>query len=91
MSFDSVTEKIAHFIGTFDLTIEQARLRDQYEEFTALRRKFELEELEDPTIITIRAELSPEEGAYKPLPYKFSHPLVTQRRLHTLALHLRKP
>ncbi|WP_170605002.1 type I secretion protein [Ruegeria arenilitoris] len=74
MSFDSVTEKIAHFIGTFDLTIEQARLRDQYEEFTALRRKFELEELEDPTIITIRAELSPEEGAYKPLPYKFFTP-----------------
>ncbi|WP_170473106.1 type I secretion protein [Ruegeria arenilitoris] len=76
MSFDSVTEKIAHFIGTFDLTIEQARLRDQYEEFTALRRKFELEELEDPTIITIRAELSPEEGAYKPLPYKFFTPPI---------------
>lgn len=74
MSLDSVTEKISHFIGTFDLTIEQARLRDQYEEFSAQRRKFELEELEDPAIITVKADLDLDPGVYKPLPYKFLKP-----------------
>lgn len=74
MSFDSVTEKIAHFIGTFDLTIEQTRLRDQYEEFTAQRSKVELEELEDPTAIRIKAKLDLDPGVYKPLPYKFMTP-----------------
>ncbi|MEX0328019.1 MAG: type I secretion protein [Ruegeria sp.] len=74
MSFDSVTEKIAHFIGTFDLTIEQARLRDQYEEFTAHRRKVELEELEDPFTIRVKAKLDLDPGVYKPFPYKFMTP-----------------
>ncbi len=74
MSFDSVTEKIAHFIGAFDLTIEQTRLRDQYEEFTAQRRKAELDELEDPTTIRIKAKLDLDPGVYKPLPYKFMTP-----------------
>ncbi len=74
MSLDSVTEKIAHFIGTFDLTIEQSRLRDQYDEFTAARRKLELEELEDPFSITIKADLELDPGRYDPLPYKFNTP-----------------
>ncbi len=74
MSFDSVTEKIAHFIGTFDLTIEQARLRDQYEEFTAQRRKAELEELEEPQQIKIKAELDLDPGKYGPLSYRFTPP-----------------
>lgn len=77
MSFDSVTEKIAHFIGTFDLTIEQARLRDQYEEFTALRRKAELDELEDPTKIQIKADLDLDPGKYGPLSYLFDTPPAT--------------
>ncbi len=74
MSFDSVTEKIAHFIGTFDLTIEQARLRDQYEEFTAQRRKAELEELADPQQINVKADLDLDAGKYGPLPYRFNPP-----------------
>lgn len=74
MSLDSVTEKIAHFVGTFDLTIEQARLRDQYEEFTALRRKVELEELEDPITIRIKADLDLDPGEYDPLPFRFKTP-----------------
>ncbi len=74
MSFDSVTEKIAHFIGTFDLTIEQARLRDQYEEFTAMRRKAELEELEDPIKIRVKAELDLDPGKYGPLSYLINTP-----------------
>ena len=70
MSLDSVTETIAHFVGTFNLTIEQARLRDQYEEFTAMRRKVELEELQDPTVIKVKADLDPDPGKYNPLPYR---------------------
>lgn len=74
MSLDSITEQIAHFIGTFQITIEQARLRDQYEEFTALKRKAELDELEDPTRIEIKANLKMDPGEYDPLPYKFFTP-----------------
>ena len=74
MSLDSITETIAHFAGTFNLTIEQARLRDQYEEFTAMRRKVELEELENPTTIRIKADLDPASGDYDPLTMRFSAP-----------------
>ncbi|WP_170335364.1 type I secretion protein [Ruegeria arenilitoris] len=74
MALDSVTETIAHFVGTFELTIEQARLRDQYEEFTALRRKAEVEELEDPITIRVKADLKLDPGEYDPLPYRFKTP-----------------
>ncbi|WP_170387297.1 type I secretion protein [Ruegeria atlantica] len=74
MSLDSITEQIAHFIGTFELTTEQARLRDQYEEFTALRRQAELEDLADPTRIEVSAHLKLETGEHNMLPYKFSAP-----------------
>ncbi|EEE36276.1 hypothetical protein RKLH11_109 [Rhodobacteraceae bacterium KLH11] len=77
MSFDSVTEKIAHFIGTFDLTIEKARLRDQYEEFTAVRRKAELDELEEPAKIRVKADLDLDPGKYAPLSYRFDTPPAT--------------
>lgn len=77
MSFDSVTEKIAHFIGTFDLTIEKARLRDQYEEFTAVRRKAELDELEEPAKIRVKADLELDPGKFGPLPYGFNTPPAT--------------
>ncbi|MFY2823917.1 type I secretion protein [Ruegeria sp. MALMAid1280] len=72
MSLDSITEQIAHFVGTFELTTEQARWRDQYEEFVALRRKAELEELEDPTRVQVKAQLKMDPGDYDPLPYKFT-------------------
>ncbi len=74
MSLDSITEQIAHFVGTFELTTEQARLRDQYEEFTALRRQAELDELADSTKIQVSADLKMEAGAHKLLPYKFAAP-----------------
>ncbi|WP_170332545.1 type I secretion protein [Ruegeria arenilitoris] len=74
MSLDSISEQIAHFIGTFELTTEQVRLRDQYEEFVALKRKAELEDLEDPTRIEIKADLKMNPGEYDPLPYKFFAP-----------------
>ncbi|WP_170417826.1 type I secretion protein [Ruegeria atlantica] len=74
MSLDSITETIAHFVGTFELTIEQARLRDQYEEFIALRRKNELDELEDPISIRVKADLKLDPGSYDPLPYKLLPP-----------------
>ncbi len=71
MSLDSITEQIAHFVGTFELITEQARLRDQYEEFVALRRKAELEDLEDPTRIQIKAGLKLDPGEYDALAYRF--------------------
>ncbi|NOD92895.1 type I secretion protein [Ruegeria sp. HKCCD4884] len=71
MALDSISETIAHFVGTFELTIEQSRLRDQYEEFTALRRKAEIEGLEDPASIHIKADLDIPAGEYKALPYTF--------------------
>lgn len=74
MSLDSITEQIAHFVGAFELTAEQARLRDQYEEFVALRNKAELEDIEDPTRIQIKANLKMDPGDYKALPYKFGAP-----------------
>jgi hypothetical protein len=74
MSLDSITETIAHFVGTFELTIEQGRLRDQYEEFTALRRKVELEDLSDPTRIEVKATLKADPGNYAPIPFKFNTP-----------------
>lgn len=37
MSLDPVTEKIAHFIGAFQMLTEEARLRMEYNEFRALK------------------------------------------------------
>lgn len=74
MALDAITETIAHFVGTFELTIEQARLRDQYDEFTALRRKAEIDGLDDPAAIHIRADLDIPVGEYKLLPYNFAPP-----------------
>ncbi|KUJ80592.1 hypothetical protein AVO45_05980 [Ruegeria marisrubri] len=70
MALDKITETIAHFIGVFDLTNEQARLREQYEEFTALRRQAELDKLADPTKIDINSDLELKSGEYKPLPHE---------------------
>ena len=36
---DSVTEAIAHFIGQFDVVVEEARLRQQFEEFRFAQAK----------------------------------------------------
>ncbi|QFT72267.1 type I secretion protein [Ruegeria sp. THAF33] len=71
MALDGITETIAHFVGTFELTIEQARLRDQYEEFSALRRKAEIDGLDEPTSINIKADLDVPAGEYKALPFNF--------------------
>jgi hypothetical protein len=37
MTLDAVTEKIAHFIGAFEMLVEQNRLRQDYDEFRAAR------------------------------------------------------
>ena len=76
MALDSISEQIAHFVGAFEITTEQVRLRDQYEEFTALRKKAELDELEDPTQIRIKADLKLDPGEYAPTPYKFAPPVA---------------
>lgn len=70
MSLDSISETIAHFIGTFELTSEQVRLRDQYQEFTALRRKAELDQLEDPISVRVKTDLKLDPGRYEALPFK---------------------
>jgi len=84
MSLDSITEQIAHFVGTFELISEQARLRDQYEEFVALRRKAELEDLEDPTRIQIKANLNLDLGEYKAVGYSFEPTQVSASPAPTL-------
>ncbi|WP_037310476.1 type I secretion protein [Ruegeria halocynthiae] len=70
MSLDSISETIAHFVGAFEITTEQIRLRDQYEEFVALRRKAELEGLEDPTKIKLKADLKLDPGEGNVMPFK---------------------
>ncbi|QDY70786.1 hypothetical protein [Qingshengfaniella alkalisoli] len=54
MIVDRTTETISHFIGLFSLTIEKARLRDSYEEFTALKKQAELDSIESlaPAILS---------------------------------------
>ena len=42
MLVDRTTETISHFIGLFALKVEQERLRDAYDEFTAERRQGDL-------------------------------------------------
>ncbi|HXV30592.1 MAG TPA: hypothetical protein VD840_09700, partial [Sinorhizobium sp.] len=37
LHFDKTTEAIAHFIGLFEIKLEEARLRDAYEKFKALQ------------------------------------------------------
>ena len=37
MYMDKITEAISHFIGVFEVTLEQARLRKAYDEFKALQ------------------------------------------------------
>jgi hypothetical protein len=49
MSLDAITEKIAHFIGAFEMIVEESRMRAAYDEFRAARaaqeeaRKLDLE------------------------------------------------
>lgn len=74
MLFDSITETIAHFIGTFELTVEEARQREQYDEFTALRRQAETDGLDDPNKIVVKTDLDLNPKDYDPLPYSFPTP-----------------
>lgn len=46
MLVDRTTETISHFLGLFALKVEQERLRDSYEEFTAERRQVDLTPVE---------------------------------------------
>lgn len=71
MGLDSTEEILSHFIGMFDLTIEELRLRDQYQEFTALRRQAELEEIEGPINADIKAPLDPKAAEFDPTPLLF--------------------
>jgi hypothetical protein len=49
---DKITEAIAHFIGLFQITLEQARLRDAYEEFKAQQaRKPDADDLSGAQVI----------------------------------------
>ncbi|NDW01138.1 hypothetical protein [Salipiger sp. PrR002] len=44
---DRTTDTITHFIGLFDLSVDQARLRDIYEEFELRAKTMELDGLEE--------------------------------------------
>lgn len=72
MGLNSTDEILSHFIGMFDLTIEQMRLRDQYEDFTAERRQAELDELAGPIHTEVKAPLDPKAAEFDPLPLEFA-------------------
>ncbi|MCT7374233.1 hypothetical protein [Chelativorans salis] len=52
MHMDRITEAIAHFIGLFEITVEEARLRDAYDEFRA-------KETGDPDLADLNATAIP--------------------------------
>ncbi|NBB83498.1 MAG: hypothetical protein GVY28_08845 [Alphaproteobacteria bacterium] len=66
MAADRTTDAIAHFIGLFELKVDEQRLRDAYEEFTAERRAAELEPLATQDA-AVAAELDPRPSPYGPL------------------------
>ncbi len=70
MSLDPITESIAHFIGHFQIAVEEARLRDTYNEFKALERKEEDEARPEFSPVRLTAPLGPEgyDPSVKPLP-----------------------
>jgi hypothetical protein len=60
MSLDPITESIAHFIGHFQIAVEEARLRDNYNEFRALERKEDDEARPEFGPVRLTAPLAPE-------------------------------
>ena len=68
MLIDRTTETISHFGGLFALKVEQERLRDIYEEFTAERRQAELAPVEPmaPEIDTAHELLRTNAGPKEP-------------------------
>lgn len=62
VQLDKITEAIAHFIGLFQTDTEQARLRDEYFEFRALRAHEAQPDQHDPGQISFQA------------PYAFNDP-----------------
>ncbi|WP_159586822.1 hypothetical protein [Chelativorans xinjiangense] len=52
MHMDRITEAIAHFIGLFEITVEEARLRDAYDEFRAKKT-------DDPELADLNAAAIP--------------------------------
>ena len=74
MALDPTTEVISHFFGLFDIAVEQARLRDAYEEFSRDRALAELEGLEDPGQVEPNADYNLIPGKYMPIKYGFPVP-----------------
>lgn len=72
MGLNSTDEILSHFIGMFELTIEQMRLRDDYQEFSAERRQAELEDITGPIHAELKAPLSPKPADFDPLPLLFA-------------------
>jgi len=66
MALDRATDAISHFIGLFELKVEQGRLRDAYDEFDALRRKAELGPVETQNV-RIPTDLDLDPSKYPPL------------------------
>lgn len=64
MSLDQTTETISHFIGVFHLTVEELRLRDQYDVFKA--EKAGEEEVAPPEFTDPKIKSPYELGDYDP-------------------------
>lgn len=69
LHFDKATEAIAHFIGLFEIKLEEMRLRDAYEEFKAL----EAAQPEPPELLSVPVKVKApyELGDFNPeIPYQ---------------------
>lgn len=70
MLVDRTTETITHFIGLFGMTVEQARLREIYEEFAKLRKQQDLDPIEEQSPI-IEHHYKLATGSETPLAFHF--------------------
>lgn len=79
MQLDKITEAIAHFVGLFQISSEQARMRDDYMEFVARRAHEAAQQSDQPIEIKFDAPYAldnPQPGIhYNPAP-NFVEPFV---------------
>ncbi|WP_172299845.1 hypothetical protein [Pseudoruegeria sp. HB172150] len=74
MGADRTTDAIAHFIGLFDLKVEELRLRESYDKFKLLRENEELEAI-DTITVEIPTDYTLRQGKDDPLPNVPPYPI----------------
>ena len=69
MLMDKVTEMVAHMIGIFHITLEEERMRDVYDKFSALKAKDP--DLDDTQAVALRFSAKYDLGDFNPDPLFF--------------------